>query len=89
MQALEVHTSLCVAATITLPPTNSEITLTYLQMWHAHQAHFTLGLRAFVQPKSSITIAAKVEISPGCFIAGVNADIESKLFNLPHVTNKC
>jgi hypothetical protein len=70
-------------------PTNSEITLIYLQMWHAHQAHFTLGLRALVQLKSSITIAAKVEISPGCFRTGVNADIENKLFNRTQVTNKC
>jgi hypothetical protein len=45
--------------------TNSEITLTCLQVWHDHKAHFTLGVRAIVQPKSSIPIGLKVEISPG------------------------
>jgi len=74
-----------VAATIALLP----LTLTYLQVWHDHQAHFTLGLRAIVQPKSSIPISAKVEISPRCFTPRVNADIENKLFNLPQITNKC
>jgi hypothetical protein len=68
---------------------NSEITLTYLQVWHGHQAHFTLGLRAVVQPKSSIPIGAKVEISPRDLTPGVNADIQKKLFNLAQVTNKC
>jgi hypothetical protein len=46
---------------------NSEITLTYLQVWHEHKALFTLGVRAIVQPKSSIPIGGKVEISPIAF----------------------
>ncbi len=32
------------------------------------KAHFTLGVRANVQPKSSIPIGAKVEISPKGFL---------------------
>jgi hypothetical protein len=41
----------------------------------ASQALFTLGVRADVQPKSSIPIGAKVEISPkGCTL-GVNAEL--------------
>jgi len=28
--------------------TNSELTLTYLQVWHDYKAHFTLGVRAIV-----------------------------------------
>jgi hypothetical protein len=31
------------------------------------KAHFTLGVRAYVQPKSSIPIGATVEISPKGF----------------------
>jgi hypothetical protein len=41
---------------------------------------FTLGVKANVQPKSSIPIGAKVEISPKGFTLGVNSE---KLFNLP------
>jgi hypothetical protein len=48
-----------------------------------------LGVRANVQPKYSIPISAKVEINPGDFKPGVNADIEKKLFDLPQVTIKC
>jgi hypothetical protein len=58
-------------------------------VWHDHKAHFPLGVRANVQPKSSIPIAAKVEINTGGFTPGVKVDIEKKLFNLPQVTNKC
>ncbi len=36
-----------------------------------NQARFTLGVRANVQPKSSIPIAAKVEISLKAFTLGV------------------
>jgi hypothetical protein len=53
------------------------------------KAPFTLGVRAHVQPKSSIPIGAKVEISPKGFTLGVKAEIEKKLFNLHQVTNKC
>jgi hypothetical protein len=41
------------------------------------KAHLTLGVRADVQPKSSIPIGAKVEISPKGFTVGVKADIEN------------
>jgi hypothetical protein len=54
------------------------------------KALFTLGVRANVQPKSSIPIGAKVETSPKGFTLGVKAEMEKKkLFNLPHVSNKC
>jgi len=49
------------------------------------KAHFTLGVRANVQPKSSIPIGAKVEISPKGFTVRAKAEIEKKLFNLPQV----
>jgi hypothetical protein len=39
--------------------------------WHVTKAHFTLGVKANVQLKSSIPIRAKVEISPKCFALGV------------------
>jgi hypothetical protein len=53
-------------------------------------AYFTLGVKANVQLKSSISIGAKVEISPKGFTLGVKAEIEKKnVFNLPQVTNKC
>jgi hypothetical protein len=53
------------------------------------KAHFTLGVRADVQPKSSITIGAKVEISPKGFTLGVKAEID-KIFSIcPQATNKC
>jgi hypothetical protein len=50
------------------------------------KACFTLGVRANVQPKSSIPIGAKVEIRPKGFTLGVKAEILKKLFNLPQVT---
>ncbi len=51
---------------------------------------FTLGVKAYVKPKSSIPIGEKVEISPKGFTLGVKAEREKKkLFNLPQVTNKC
>jgi hypothetical protein len=45
------------------------------------------------QPKSSISIGAKVEISPKGLTLGIKAEIgggkkKKKLFNLPQVTNK-
>jgi hypothetical protein len=49
-------------------------------------------VRANVEPKSSISIGAKVEINPQrAFTLGVKAKREKnkKLFNLPQVTNKC
>jgi hypothetical protein len=51
---------------------------------HLHaktKAHFTLGVKANVQLKSSIPIGAKVEISPKGFQLGVKAEIE-KIFSI-------
>ncbi len=45
------------------------------------QARFTLGVRAYVQPKSSIPIGEKVEISPNGFTLGVKAELE-KIFSI-------
>jgi hypothetical protein len=42
---------------------------------------FTLGVRANVQPKSSIPIGAKVEISPKGFTLGVKAGLE-RIFSI-------
>ncbi len=47
------------------------------------EARFTLGVRANVQPKSSIPIGAKVEISPKGFTLGVKTEIEKNFSNLP------
>jgi len=44
----------------------------------ASKDRFTLGVRANVQPKSSIPIGAKVEISPKGFTQGVKAEIGKK-----------
>jgi len=44
-------------------------------------ASFTLGVRANVQPKSSIPIGAKVEIGINSFTLGVKAEIE-KVFSI-------
>jgi molybdopterin-biosynthesis enzyme MoeA-like protein len=68
---------------------NNNFTVNNSRGWHDHKAHFTLGIRANVQPKSSIPIGAKVVINPGGFTPGVKVNIEKKLFNLPQVTNKC
>jgi hypothetical protein len=38
------------------------------------KAQFTLGVKANVQLKSSISIGAKVEISPKGFTQGIKAD---------------
>ncbi len=46
--------------------------------WLSSHAHFTLGVRANVQPKSNIPIGAKVEINPKGFTLGVKADIKKK-----------
>jgi hypothetical protein len=45
------------------------------------KARFTLGVRADVQPKLSIPISAKVEISPNGFTLGVKAELE-KTFSI-------
>jgi hypothetical protein len=45
------------------------------------QARFTRGVRAHVQPKSSIPIGEKVEISPNGFTLGVKAELE-KIFSI-------
>jgi hypothetical protein len=46
-------------------------------------AHFTLGVRANLQTKSSIPIGAKVEISPKGFTLGVKAEIEKNFSICP------
>jgi len=51
----------------------------------ASKARFILGVRANVQPKSSIPIGTKVEISLKGFTQWVKAEIENKNFNLPQV----
>jgi hypothetical protein len=50
-------------------------TITWKIHWE-NTAHFTLGVRANFQPKSSIPIGAKVEISPNGFTLEVKAEIE-------------
>jgi hypothetical protein len=59
----------------------------HLKTHKSNKAHFTLGVKANVQPKSSIPIGAKVEISPKGFTLGVKAELEKNLFNLPKVTH--
>jgi hypothetical protein len=62
---------------------------TRLLVVHAHlvqglfriEAHFTEVVKAKVQPKSSIPINAKVEISPKGFTIRVKAEIE-KIFSI-------
>jgi hypothetical protein len=44
---------------------------------------FTLGVRANVQPKSSIPICAKVEISTKGFTLGIKAEIEKNFSICP------
>jgi hypothetical protein len=44
----------------------------------SNKARFTLGVRANVQPKSSIPIGAKVEISPKGLTLGIKAEIGKK-----------
>jgi hypothetical protein len=50
----------------------------YLICLLSSQAHFTLGVRANVQPKSNIPICAKVEINPKGFTLRVKVDIGKK-----------
>ncbi len=58
-------------------------------MHHVIQAFFTLRVRGNVQPKSSIRIGAKVEMSRKGFTLGLKAEIE-KIFSIcPKATNKC
>ncbi len=66
---------------------SSLIGFEHLKTQESNKAHFTLGVKANVQPKSSIAIGAKVEISPKGFTLGVEAELEKNLFNLPKVTN--
>jgi hypothetical protein len=47
------------------------------------KARFTLGVRANVQPKSSIPIGAKVEISLKSFTRGVMADMQKNFSICP------
>ncbi len=53
----------------------------HLQIIKTTKARFTLGVRANVQPKSSIPIGAKVETSPNGFTLGVKAELE-KIFSI-------
>jgi hypothetical protein len=48
-----------------------------------HLAGFTLGVRTNVQPKSSIPIGAKVEISPKAFTLAVKAEREKNFSICP------
>jgi uncharacterized protein YehS (DUF1456 family) len=50
---------------------------------HLFEARFTLGVRANVQPKSSIPIGAKVEVKPEAITLGVKADIEKNFSICP------
>jgi hypothetical protein len=50
---------------------------------------FTLGVRVDVQPKSSIPIGAKVEISPEGFTLGIEAELENIFSICPKVINEC
>jgi hypothetical protein len=50
---------------------------------------FTLGVRANVEPKSSIPIGANVEISPKGFTLGVKVEIAKKGCGSAPSTNKC
>jgi hypothetical protein len=54
-----------------------------------NKAHFTLGVRANVQPKCSIAIGAKVEIGPKGFTLGVKAEIEKNFSICPKLLIKC
>jgi hypothetical protein len=53
------------------------------------KARFTLGVKANVQPKSSIPVGAKVEISPKGFTQGVKDEIGKKKIQSTPSTNKC
>jgi len=53
------------------------------------KASFTLGVRANVEPKSSIPIGAKVGNWPKGFTLWVKAEIEKNIFNLRQANNKC
>jgi hypothetical protein len=45
----------------------------------------TVGVRANVEPKSSIPIGAKVGINPKGFTLGIKSDSFFKKFNLPQI----
>jgi hypothetical protein len=55
------------------------------------KARFTLGVRANVQPKSSIPIGVKVETAPRALQGPFRSQGGQEIFfpNLPQVTNKC
>ncbi len=63
----------------------------YACCWFLYQvkARFTSGGRVNVQPKSSIPIGAKVEISPKGLKSGVKAEIQKKTFHCALSTNNC
>jgi hypothetical protein len=48
-----------------------------------YKAHFTIRVRANIQPKSSIPIGAKVEIGPKGFTLKVKAEIEKNFSIYP------
>jgi hypothetical protein len=52
-------------------------------IWDKSKAHFTLGVRANVQPQSSIPIGAKVEISPNGFTLRVKGQLEKNFLICP------
>jgi hypothetical protein len=73
-----------------LEPKNTENPKNKVTQESLSKAHFTLGVKANVQLKSSIPIGAKVEIS---LLHGVYTRSQGwsrkKNFNVPQVTNKC
>jgi hypothetical protein len=48
--------------------------LYHLRSFTNPKAHFTLGVKAMVELKSSIPIGAITEISPKCFTIGVKVE---------------
>jgi hypothetical protein len=57
-------------------------------MYFKTKAHFTLGVKANVQPKSNIPIDAKVEINPKGYKLVVKVEIKPKKFQFAASTNK-
>ncbi len=57
-------------------------------MYFKTKAHFTLGVKANVQPKSNIPIDAKVEIDPKGYALEIKVEIEQKKIQFAPSTNK-
>jgi hypothetical protein len=66
---------------------NSKINF-WLFPWNIVRNIPSQGVKANVQLKSSISIGAKVEITPKDFTLGVKAEFFFFNFNLPQVTNR-